>query len=216
VTSVVDICNLALSNIRAGSINSLTESSLQAQQCSLKYPVIRDFLLRAHNWQFAHYIEPLALLTSDVFNWSYTYQYPTDCLGINRLIPNVEMFTQTDSNYRPRRIEDMYGPDLDRQIKYEVAVVDGVKVILANEAALRVDYRARVEDTSLFDPIFVMAFSWYLAAELAEPIIGGDKSSGLRSAAIAMYQQHVTTAEVEDANEQYSEQPQSDFITVRS
>ena len=45
MTSVVDICNLALSNIRAGSINNIDEVSLQAQQCKLKYPFMRDRLL---------------------------------------------------------------------------------------------------------------------------------------------------------------------------
>tara|TARA_R110000787_G_C13443394_1_gene446756 strand:- start:36958 stop:37608 length:651 start_codon:yes stop_codon:yes gene_type:complete len=216
MSSVIDICNLALSNLRAGSINSLTESSLQAQQCSLKYPVVRDFLLRSHAWQFAHKIVPLAELADDVFNWAYVYQYPTDCLRINRLIPDIEEFTQTDSSYRPRHIEDVYSTDLTRQIKYEVANVDGTKVILANEGTLRVDYRARVEDTSLFDPSFIMAFQWYLAAELAEPIVGGDKSGSLRSSALSIYQEHVGAAEVENVNEQYAEPVISDFINVRS
>lgn len=216
MSSVVDLCNLALSNIRAGSINSLDESSLQAQACDLKYPVVRDFLLRSHKWNFNHFIKPLAVLSEDVFNWSYTYQYPTDCLGINRLIPDVEEFTQTDAAYRPRHIEDLYSTDLTRQIKHEIAVVSGTKVILANEPNLRLDYRARVEDPNLFDPLFVMALQWYLAAELAEPIIGGDKSAGLRQTALAIYQQHVNNAEVEDTNEQYSEPVQSDFITIRS
>ena len=45
MASEVEICNLALSNIRAGSINSLTEGSLQAQICKLKYPILRDLCI---------------------------------------------------------------------------------------------------------------------------------------------------------------------------
>ena len=42
MASEIDICNLALGHIRAGTINSLDEGSVQAKQCKLKYPIMRD------------------------------------------------------------------------------------------------------------------------------------------------------------------------------
>ena len=215
MTSKVDICNLALSNIRSGSINSLTEGSMQAQQCSLRYPIIRDTLLAMPYWQFARRLDVLAVLTDDVFNWAYVYQYPADCLRINRLILDVEEFTQTDSTYRPRHIEDVYSTDLTRQVKYEVANVAGNRVILSNDVNLRIDYQISVDDPNLYSAGFITAFSWYFAAELAEPVIGGDKSAGLRRDALSFYKTHMDEIAVASANEQYSEPIESDFITTR-
>ena len=83
MASEIEICNLALGNIRAGSINSFTEGSIQAQQCNLKYSIIRDRCLREIVWSFNRKIEALATLSSvTIFNWAYAYQYPSDCLKI--------------------------------------------------------------------------------------------------------------------------------------
>jgi hypothetical protein len=153
MASEVDICNMALSGIRGGSINSLDEASLQAQQCKLKYPFLRDMLLRDVPWNFAHKEDALALLTDDLFNWVYAYQYPSDCLYINRLILNFEEFGDTgDGVTRSRHIEDIYSPDLGRQVKYEIQNLDGNRVIAANEPTLRISYRKKITDPNLFDP----------------------------------------------------------------
>ena len=82
MASDVEICNIALSNIRAGSINSLDENSLQAQQCKLKYALLRDRMLTEVPWTFNRKIRALSVLTTEIFNWAYAYQYPTDCLKI--------------------------------------------------------------------------------------------------------------------------------------
>ena len=90
MASEIEICNLALSNIRAGSINSFTEGSLQAQQCNLKYSILRNRVLK-ESWGFNHKIRALSVLTTEVFNWVYAYQYPTDCLKINRLVGLIDL-----------------------------------------------------------------------------------------------------------------------------
>lgn len=90
MASEIDVCNLALSNIRAGSINSLNENSLQAQLCKLKYSILRDRCLREIPWQFNHKIRALSPVTDNIFNWAYSYSYPADCLKINRLIGEYE------------------------------------------------------------------------------------------------------------------------------
>lgn len=217
MASEVEICNLALSDIRAGSINSLDESSLQAQQCKLKYPHLRDMLLRDVPWNFAHKTDALALLTDDLFNWVYSYQYPSDCLYINRLVLNYEQFGATgDGVYRNRHIEDIYTPDLDRQIKYEIQNVNNNRVIAANETELRISYRTRVTDPNLFDTLFIQTFVKLLASELAIPVVGAEVGRQFRSDALQLYEAYLLEATASNGNEGYTEPVESDFITIRS
>jgi len=216
MASEVEIANLALSNIRAGSINSLNEASLQAQQCKLKYPVVRDMLLRDFPWQFAHSIAPLALLTDEIFNYAYTYQYPSDCLYVNRLILNWESVEANESAISTRYYDrDLYGPNLKAQVAYSVFNISGNKVIASNEQDLRIDYRARVTDPNLFDSTFIMALAHLLAAEVAISIVGVEAGRVLRSESLKMYNTYVASAANSNMNEQYHESSDSEFITGR-
>jgi hypothetical protein len=218
MTSEVEICNLALSNIRAGSINSLTESSVNSQQCKLKYPVLRDQMLQDSPWQFARSLKPLALLTDTVFNWVYTYQYPSDCLFINRChIDFAEVSSDTGTSSVASRFYDrgLPRPNLNHQVPHKIYNIDGNKVIASNDENLRIDYRKRIEDPNLFSLNFVMALSHLLAANLAIPLIGVDKGRSLRSDELTIYKMYVNSAIENELNEQFTEIPDSDFINIR-
>lgn len=214
MTSEVEICNLALSNIRSAGINSLTEASIQAQNCKLKYPLVRDNVLKQAPWGFAHKQDALAVLTDDIFNWLYSYQYPSDCLYINRLIPNYELFVSGVS--RPADILGAVLPDLNKQVAYQIFNVNGNRVIAANEPSLRIDYRARVTDPNLFDPTCIEAMSWLLSAELAIPIVGGEAGRSLRVDALNMYKSYLSSAAADNQNQRYSAPLDSEFVTIRS
>lgn len=216
----VEIANLALANIRAASINSFTENSLQAQICKLKYAFCRDFMLKNAPWNFAHRIKPLSLLTDEIFNWAYVYQYPSDCLYINRLIMNFEKINQDTAGIVSRiYARDMPLPNLDRQVEYQVYNIGtgtaGNRVIASNETELRIDYRAKVEDPNLFGPEFIMALSHFLAAEIAIPIVGAELGRQIRSDSLQLYQEYVDAAMQSDLNESYTPPTDSEFVTVR-
>lgn len=217
MASIVEICNLALSNIRAGSINSLTEASLAAQQCDLKYSYMRDHVLRDAPWQFARKVDALALTTIDSFNWSYTYAYPSDCLKINRLLLNIEGVA-AGTNDTVSRYYRSGDPRIDLQtaVEYEIQNASGEKVIVANDAQLRADYVSRVEDPNLYDDQFILALSHLLAAELAIPLAGADLGSALRKENFQLYQNYINAALTSDFNEQHKDTADSDFITVRN
>lgn len=214
MTSEVEICNLALSNIRSTGINSLTESSLQAQQCKLKYPICRDVALSAADWGFSNKVVPLALLTATQFNWKYAYAYPTDCLYINKLVPNYETFAQGVSN--PYDVLSPNNPDLTQGVPYKVTTIDGVKAIVSNSADLRIDYRSRVTNTNLFDMQFVQALSQLIASEVAIPIVGAETGRALRKDALSLYQAYLASATADSMNQRYSSVQDSEFITVRN
>lgn len=217
MASEVDICNMALAAIRAGSINSLNETSLQAQQCKLHYPFLRDSLLREGCWGFSRTIAVLALRTDDVFNWIFAYQYPVDCLKLERLIIEFEEFRSDDGStaLRHRHIEDLFTPDLERQIKHEIINIDGNKVILANEQNLRIKYSRRVTDPNLFDITFIQTFVHLLSSALAVPVVGGEMGRGFRTDNLQMYQVFLNAAIANDKNEGFTPTPDSEFILIR-
>jgi len=217
MASEVEISNLALSNIRAGSINSLNEASLQAQVCKLKYPIIRDMILTEIPWGFARTIQGLAVLTTDIFNWTYAYQYPSDCLKINRLIGSQEELSNADADVISRMIDSQLLPisDMRPQVPYEVFNFSDNKIIASNESSLRIEYVKKITDPNLFTTLFIMAFSHLLAAEVAIPIIGVENGRQLRSDSLKMYKEYLSAAESDDMNEQYFVQTISEFETVR-
>jgi len=219
MTSEVEICNLALTTVRGGSINSLNEASIQAQNCKLLYPTARDMLLRVAPWQFAHKVKPLALLTDDLFNWIYTYQYPSDCLQINRLIINFEAVSSdnTTSAVASRFYDPgLPLPNLTPQVEYELQNIDGNRVIATNERDARISYRAKITDPNLFDSEFVLMFSYLLGSFLAIPIVGAKTGRELRSDNFQIYQSMLASAIASDLNEQFHPTPDSDYVSIRN
>lgn len=213
----VEICNLALSNIRAGSINSLDETSRQGQLCKLKYPVIRDMLLTEIPWGFARKIQGLAVLTTEIYNWAYAYQYPSDCLKINRLVGAYEELSNADADVISRLLDSQLLTTGDRrpQVAYEIFNFTDNKTIGSNETDLRIDYIAKITDPNLFTPSFILAFSHLLASELAIPIIGVENGRQLRSDSLQMYKEYLATAEADDLNETYTPPALSELETIR-
>jgi len=217
MASEVETCNMALSHIRAGSINSLTENSLPAQQCKLWYPIIRDRMLTESAWGFNHKIRALSVLTTEIFNWAYAYQYPTDCLKINRLVGAHEELANADADVVSRLLDSQLLPlkDLRSQIPYEVFNFSNNKTIGANEAELRIDYAAKITDPNLFTDDFNMAFSYLLSSVLAVPIVGAETGRQLRSDSLQLYKQYLDAAIASDLNEQYDTPALSEFETTR-
>lgn len=212
-SSEVEICKIALSHIRGGSINSLTEASLPAQQCSLLYPNARDMVLSAAPWGFNKVVDALALRSDTVFGWAYLYQYPANAIRINKLILNYNAVTA--GAYRTRSIEDLL-PDLNAQIPHKIYNVAGKKVIATNMSDLRIEYGIKITDVNMFDIEVDMAISHLLASWLAVPIVGGELGSEYQKTQYTLYEFMKNEAIADDLNESFIEQPESDFITVRS
>lgn len=217
MASVVEICNLALSNIRAGSINSLDEGSLQAQLCKLKYSILRDRCLREIPWQFNHKLRALAPVTTEIFNWGYAYSYPVDCLKIQRLVGSYEELLVGQSDVVSRALDSRIIPqgDLRKQIPYEVFNFDDNKVIGSNQPDLRIDFAAKVEDPNLFSDDFIMALSHLISSEVAIPVVGAELGRALRNDSLQLYRNYLSSAMATDMNDQYFIPSESDYINVR-
>ena len=141
MTSVVQICNLALQKLGASHIVSLTEDSKGARECNLAYEPVRDAELRAHTWNFAKARVVLAPdSTAPPFGFDYQFTLPSDFL---RLHPVDE---ETDWT------------------------IEGNKLLTNDGDTLNLGYIKRVTDPNIFDSTFVEVLAARLAMELAEPI----------------------------------------------
>ena len=215
----VDICEVAHTQVQAGSINSLSESSKEAQQCLLHYADSRDQVLSETDWGFNTKVEALAQLSSvTVFNWSYVWTYPTDCLRINSLIRNIE-HVSTGDGLAPAALR--HGPSRYRTprelvpVEYEVLNQDNQQVIVSNEATLRANYRKRVTDPNIITVNARQAISMLLASKIAVPLAGSKEGRTLRTDALSLYNAWLTKAADQDANESFQEPQESEYITAR-
>jgi hypothetical protein len=207
----VELCNIALSHLRSQGINDINETSAQAQQCKLHFGPSLDLMLRSNSFSFSRKLVGLAVLTDvDVFNWVHAYQYPPDCLFIEKLIRNNELYSATSGVASPQDIASVH----DR-IDHEVMMDGTTKVILANEPQLRMRYRSRVTNYDLFDPSFVQAFTRLLAANVAVAIIGVKEGRAIKSDLLSEYEVYIGSTVSDDLNEQYRAPSMSDFELAR-
>ncbi|MGP1254930.1 MAG: hypothetical protein ACTS10_10985 [Kiloniellales bacterium] len=172
MTSVVSICNLALTRIGAQTINDLEEASSAARHCKALYEPTRDALLQMYPWRFARQrvvLAALALTEADQpREWAEVYALPSDCLQPVYIEPQdagpVYAYDRCHkgAEYWRGQIPDATPP-------YEVRA--GRRIMTDEEEAVLI-YTARIEDPTRFDPLFVEALSWRLAADLATALKG--------------------------------------------
>ena len=138
----VEICKLALvEGLGAQPITSLDDDSNAAKSCKRLYPQCRNELLVDLCPAFAVTRALLAqLATAPVYDFTYRYQLPTDCL-----FPLETDYPGETWRQESNTLVSYYSPCYLKYIK-------------------------RVTDTSLFSPSFVKVLTAYLTARLAFPI----------------------------------------------
>lgn len=150
VSSEVQVCNMALARLGAGSASSIDSPvSVAEQKCNLFYSQTRDELLREFPWTFATTRASLTQVSGDNFSgYDYKYQLPNDCLYVQSLIDSYE-YQESTEDYL---VEDGY--------------------LYSSVTPLIIKYTKEVEFPTLFDAIFVEALVLKLAAKLAVPLTG--------------------------------------------
>ena len=199
----IDICNLALAQLGENPVSSLTEKSENARRLDLLYEPERKAVLRAHEWGFSQRwdnLKALALPPEEIPEGfgSKAWAYPAKALMVTRVL--------AAGGREPGR---------DWQWKEFYSASQGVRALAVNKESekLRVCYTADIEDTTLFDDLFVKAFSLDLAAALAQTITGKED---LGSLCLQKYQLLIDEARIANMSER-REAPQqtSAFIEVR-
>lgn len=194
MASVVQIAKFALSHLGdRWEISSLTEESAEARQCNLHYETSRDAALRdmAPNWAVS-YTEGTSLSGTVPGLWLYMYAYPSNCLRL------IEIVNPLGKNVEP--------------IPFEVANVGGIRVILTNQAEAELRFVVRVTDPNVFDPLFIKALSFRLAADIAIPLGASKEQPKMEQ----NYWIAIGRAGVISANEGVSNtRPESEFMQAR-
>lgn len=144
--SITEICNRALQKIGAARIQSLADPSVNARACSTAYYRVRDAEFRKHPWNFAiQRFQLAANATAPLFGPANSFPLPT---GWMRLLP----------------------PDPFQNLNDRDWIIEGNSVITNEDAPLDVRCVMKIEDTTLYDPLFDEALSAKLALELCEAL----------------------------------------------
>ncbi|WP_150524027.1 hypothetical protein [Roseibium sediminis] len=150
VNTEVDMANEALAHLKEPAISAFDKSSTAARWFSQHYHKRRDMMLAKHEWDFAL---DLVRLGEDgakpAFRWARQFRLPHDCLRVP---------LQTEGGRRD-----------GAPIPLEVM---GGKILTDAPAPFHLRYVRRIDRESEFSPLFVEAFSYYLAAGAAHVIAG--------------------------------------------
>lgn len=157
VSTVVEICNIALARIGDARIADINADDEKARLCNLFYDQTRDEVLREHAWSFAQGRSLLASLSGDnLTGYDYRYQLPLDCLYVRKLIDaEGESYGDLTNDYQ------IEGRELHTDV---------------NPCAIR--YTKKVTDPGKFDSQFVEAVSLKLASKLALKLSGKQQIEG--------------------------------------
>lgn len=142
LASEVSVANLALTDLGADVIISLTEDSVNARKVNAAFNLFRDSELRSHPWNFA--IERRAFnqtTNTPEFGFDAEFQIPGDVIRI------------LNSENR----------------SYDEWVREGDKV-LVNDTSFKAKCIIRVDDPTRWDEAFVTCFAARLSAELSYSI----------------------------------------------
>jgi hypothetical protein len=180
-TSDVAICNLALDAAHCrSSISAIGENSAEGQACARHYEQAKEAVLRAAHWNFARKQINLALLNDATLTppqpvpqpWMYEYAYPSDCVLAYGVLPQMTnpAGASINGDWQPPQPQ----MPMARFIVAQDNDVTGnaIPVILTNVPQAQLVYTVRVSNPNLFDPMFVDALTYYLAARLAGPLTG--------------------------------------------
>jgi hypothetical protein len=197
MASEIEICNLALSRIgQTQPIASFTEQSKAAEVCAQSYSFCRDIVLQDYLWPFATSWKVLALMGDPPTNWAYRYSYPSDCLDLRYLV-----------------IKGNRNPQADQYPVFELQFYQGQQTIITDTDQAEAVYTARVEDPTLFSPMFTNALAWRVAQEIAMPMA---VDPSMMDNARQMYAGMVSEAAATALNEVKNDpNPESVFITGR-
>ena len=160
MASITDICNAAISHCGTRSkISAIDEGSAEANACLTHLALVRDATLRVFDWNFARLTVQLAELPDPPARWRHKYALPTDCLRLRRLndVPLLAL---------PETFCEI-AADRDSTGAY-------VTVLLTQAAPVAAIYTAQVTDPLRWDPGFVDALSYGLAARICFELTGKD------------------------------------------
>jgi hypothetical protein len=197
VLDAVTIANMALAKIGIGQkIEELTNDAGDTErEANFWYPICRDRLLEAFNWQHASKQIELDLVEEDpTDDWARAYRMPNECLVARRLVSGLGT---SESIWVPFQLrQDSQGTLIDTDL--EDAVLEGTFTL---------------NDPSRFTNMFGNALAWVMASEMAMPL---SVESSKRAEAEQGATKAIRAAQgVSNQNRRMKPQPASIFVSYR-
>lgn len=188
-TSKTAICNLALQKLGAKRISDYDEDSVNARACRTVYESVRDSELRANVWNFAIGRAQLAEeATAPSWGKNHQYQLPSDFL---RLAPDDEHCNYFDKDW----------------------VIEGKFILTDDVSPIRIRYVKRIDDVTLFDPLFERALACKIANETCEQIT---QSNTKKESILSDYRMAIADAKKVNGIEKRAQvAPDSEWINRR-
>lgn len=155
MASVVEIVNRALTKLGEKRIISLDDECKAAAEASSMFGMLRDAELTAHSWNFALTRSVLPALSEQlIYNYTYAYQWPSDCLRV------IEVGESQTSDYS----------------------LEGNLILCNTRPPLFLKYIKRETNTAIYPSLFAEVLAAKLAVELAESLTSsaGKKESAQR------------------------------------
>jgi len=148
--SIAAIFNMTLDMLDESKVvSSPDDDTAAARLLNRNYTQTRDEVLSAFPWRFAMSRSSIASTTTPSFGWDYAYAFPTEAL---RVIP-------------PTIDGEWEGVPIPHEIEG--------RVILADKAPpLKIRWIKRVEDVTLFTPLFTRAVAAKLATYVSHRFVG--------------------------------------------
>jgi len=203
MSSKGEICNLAIGHLAISrQISNIdTEKSEEARACRQFYPTVVAATLRDAPWKFTTLFYDLELVEENpTEKWAFAYRYPSSCARFRRIESDVRNETLKD-RVPFKIVRDSSGAG---------------KLIYTDRENAVAEISSEITNPELFDPDFVLAVSFRLAALIAPRVTGGDPNK-LGERAMKYYIYEISKAEATDGNEQQDEDaPDSEFINARN
>ena len=173
----VDVANVALGIIGEPPISSFEDNLEAARAVNLRFPTVRDAVLRSHFWNFATKRTTLSELTpGPAFGFTAQFQLPPDWLRMLAVNPGNMSFNHFVS-----------------QGDY---TIEGDRLLAQASGAADIIYIARIDDLNMWDALAVEVLASRLAAELA---INITQNRGLVDQLWRQYQEKLAEARSADA-----------------
>lgn len=193
------ICNIALSHISAK--NTLSDLDLdkttEAKTLRIFYDSALEFVLADIEWNFCKARVTLAELSETVDDWDYVYSYPNKAVKLRGIYKSTHRSDVKELPFATGLNEDLTK-----------------RVILTDVYQAKAEITAKVTDTNLFPPAFVMMFAQYLAYLIAMPLT---KKRSMRDDMMKEYNRMKLIADVTDIEEATEDDLiQSEFLSSRN
>lgn len=198
--SNTEIANMAISHLGVGKpIANLDEDNTEeSRSCRTFFTVALKATLRDFGWPFAtRYVELSLVGENPNSEYAYSYRYPADCASALKILSGIR------------------NEDKDSEIHYMVTSDDTGKLIYTDQDDACLKYTAKIENPTLFDADFELAFSYRLAALVCPRVTRGDVRKTKRDM-MELYNFELLTARANALNEQtYEPEPTTESIKAR-